>query len=185
MEKMDFDQLEKHIIPMDNFMFKWRFTEDEYDNLPDLHLSELKPLDKGGAEFLTEFIDTCKLHSDFPFRKNFFRNNDHTRILEGNDKQISKWLYYRGLPFDKKVYLSWDGTNGMITKWKFVVKYWDSLFYGGSDDLTIFDPSLEWSLLFFHEGEIYFGTNKEYETTSDFDPDWFSQLDKNPAGNKI
>jgi hypothetical protein len=108
-----------------------------------------------------------------PFKNGMFRNLDKAKILENNEKEITKWLYQRAIPFDKEVFLSWDGNNGMITKWKFVVKYWNSLFYGGADDLTIFDQSLEGSLLFHHEERIYFGTNKNYEPNTEFDEKWF------------
>lgn len=53
-----------------------------------------------------------------------------------------------------------------------MVKYWDTIFYGGSDDLTVFDDSLEWALLFFHENEIYWGTNKKFETEDKFEDAW-------------
>ncbi len=166
---MTFEDLNKHIIPMTEFTLKWRFTEEKYDCLPEQHLIELKPLDEVGAEFLADYLSDCKIHSEFPFKNGLFRNLDKTEILENKEKNVTKWLYQRAIPFDKEVYLSWDGNNGMVTKWKFVVKYWNSLFYGGADDLTIFDQSLEWTLLFFHEDEIHFGTNKDYEPIAEFD----------------
>jgi hypothetical protein len=85
------------------------------------------------------------------------------RILDGNETEIKKWLYHRGLPFDKPVFLSWDEKDAMIVPWKLLIKYFDSFYYGGSDDLTIIDQSLNWALLFFHEDEIYFGTNKDFK----------------------
>jgi hypothetical protein len=171
---MTFEELKRHIIPMTEFTLKWRFTDEKYDLLSEQHLAELKPLDKNGAEFLADYISNCRVHSQMPFKNDLFRNLDRTKILDGNEKEITKWLYQRAIPFDKEVYLSWDGRNGMITKWKFVVKYWDSIFYGGSDDLTVFDQSLEWALLFFHENEIYFGTNKKYKPKAEYDENWFS-----------
>jgi hypothetical protein len=168
-KKMTFEDLNKHIIPMTEFTLKWRFTEEKYDCLPEQHLNELRPLDKAGAEFLADYLSNCKIHSEFPFKNGLFRNLDKTQILENNEKKVTKWLYQRAIPFDKEVYLSWDGNNGIITKWKFVVKYWNSLFYGGADDLTVFDQSLEWALLFFHEDEIHFGTNKDYDPIVEFD----------------
>ncbi len=170
---MTFEKLNRHIIPMTEFTLKWRFTEEKYGLLSEQHIAELKPLDKTGAEFLADYISTCRLHSQMPFKNDLFRNLDKVRILDGNEKEITRWLYQRAIPFDKEVYLSWDDRNGMITKWEFLVKYWDSIFYGDSDDLTVFDQSLEWALLFFHEDEIHFGTNKEYEPKMEYDENWF------------
>jgi len=171
---MNFQEIDKHIIPMEDFIFKWRFTEEKYDLLPDNHLNEMKPLDKEASNFLDNFIGKTSLHNHIPFKKDFFKTIDKAKILEGNENEIKKWLYHRALPFDKPVFLSWDSKTSMKTKWKYVVKYWDSLFYGGSDDLTVFDDSLEWALLFFHENEIYWGTNKKFEPENKFNESWFT-----------
>ncbi|MTI31455.1 hypothetical protein [Xanthovirga aplysinae] len=160
---MNFNEIDNHIIPMKAFKLNWRFTERKYDLLPEKHLNELKPLDNEASEFLDKYISKVELHNQFPFKRGFFKNIDKAEILEENEKEIRKWLYRRALPFDKTVLLSWDGDTSMKTKWKFVLKYWDSVFYVGSDDLTVFDESLEWALLFFHENEIYWGTNKKYK----------------------
>ena len=171
----DFDNIFQHVIPIDDFRLKWRFTEEKYDKLPDQHLDQLKPLDNNAAKFLWDFIATTNLHNDTPFKKNFFRTIDKAQILKGNEREIKKWLYQRGLPFDKQVFLSWNQTDAMIVPWKLLIKYFNSFYYGGSDDLTIIDQSLNWALLFYHEGEIYFGTNKDFtpsETFADVDFIW-------------
>ncbi len=103
---IDFDNIFQHEIPMDDFGRKWRFTEEKYDVLPDQHLDQLKPLDKKAAKFLWDYIAKSNLHHDIRFKKDFFRTIDNAKILDGNEKQIKKWLYHRGLPFDKPVYLS-------------------------------------------------------------------------------
>ncbi|MEP2446199.1 MAG: DUF2947 family protein [Balneola sp.] len=159
---------------MDKFILKWRFTEQEYDLLSEDHLNELKPFDKDASEFLDDFINKNQLHKHIPFTKGYFKTIDKAEILDRNEKQIKKWLYHRALPFDETIFLSWDRETSMKTKWKYLVKYWDSFFYGGSDDLTVFDQSLNWALLFFHECEIYWGTNKEFEPEDQFDDSWFT-----------
>jgi len=163
---VNFGNLFDHIISIDDFQLKWRFTEAKYDMLPDQHLAQLKPLDKIGSQFLSNYILQTSLHDDIPFKKDFFRTIDKTKILTGNEKEIKKWLYQRGIAFDKPVFLSWDNENSMIVPWKILIKYFDSFYYPSSDDLTVFDQSMDWALLFFHDDEIYFGTNKEF-TLSD------------------
>ena len=172
---INFDNIFDHVISLDNFLLKWRFTEDKYDVLPDQHLEQLKPLDKVASHCLWNYISQTNLHSDVPFKKDFFRTVDKTKILDGNEKEIKKWLYQRGLAFDKQVFLSWDEENAMIVPWKLLIKYFDSFYYPSSDDLTVFDKSLNWALLFYHEEEIYFGTNKDFkpsETYADIDFIW-------------
>ncbi len=153
---------------MDNFQLKWRFTDEKYDKLPDPHLDQLKPLDKEASTFLWDYVEKVGLHIDVPFKKDFFRTIDKARISDDNEKEIKKWLYQRGLPFDKPVLLSWQPTIAMIVPWKLLIKYFDSFYYGTSDDLTVFDPSLNWALLFYHEDEICFGTNKDFKPSETF-----------------
>ncbi len=165
---LEFDNLFQHVVPMDEFQMKWRFTEENYHKMPKHHLEQLKPLDNKASKFLSDYIAETNLHNDIPFKKDFFRTIDKARILEGNEKEIKKWLYQRGLPFDKPVFLSWQPTDAMIVPWKLLIKYYDCFFYGSSDDLTVINQGLNWALLFYHEGEIYFGTNKDFKTSETF-----------------
>lgn len=158
--KIDFSDLLEHVIPISDFQLKWRFTEEDYNILPEIHLNQLKPLDKAGANFLADFISKNNLHNGVPFKKDFFKSIEETRITMNNESEIKKWLYRRGISFDKLVYLSWSTNVAMIVPWKLVVKYFNDFQY--SDDLTVFDESLNWALLFFHEGGIYFGSNEKF-----------------------
>lgn len=155
-----FDNIYEHIIPISDFGRKWRLLDQ--NNLPDIHLNQLKPLDNCASKFLNNYISNTQLHKNVPFKKDFFRTVDSVKIYENNESEIKKWLYQRGLPFDKPVFLSWDQTDGMIVPWKLLIKYFDRFYYGCSDDLTVFDQSLNWALLFYHEDEIYFGTNNDF-----------------------
>lgn len=167
--KVDFNNIIEHEIPMDNFRLKWRFTDEKCNHLPEHHLKQLIPLDKEASAFLWTYIEKTNLHHQVPFKKGFFRTIDKAKISAGNEKEIKKWLYQRGLPFDKNVFLSWQPMDAMIVPWKLFIKYFDSFCYGGSDDLTIIDQSLTWALLFYHEAEIYFGTNRDFKPSQTFD----------------
>ena len=165
---IDFDNIFQHIIPMSDFRLNWRFTEEKYDKLPDQHLNQLKPLDSEASQFLWDYIANTNLHSDIPFKKDFFRTIDKAQISDDNEKEIKKWLYQRGFSFDKSVFLSWQPSDAMIVPWKLLIKYFDSFYYSCSDDLTVIDQNLNWALLFFHEDEIYFGTNEDFNTNETF-----------------
>jgi hypothetical protein len=165
---MDFESIRNHIIPMADFRFKWRFTEANHAQLPAIHLDQLKPLDAKASKFLWDYVLKTNLHQNVPFKKDFFRTIDKAAIKDGNEQEIKKWLYRRGLPFEKEVFLSWQPSEAMIVPWKIFVKYFDSFYYSVSDDLTVFDQSLNWALLFYHEDEIYFGTNQDYTPSEEF-----------------
>lgn len=158
---IDFENINDHIIPMKDFGLSWRLTDD----LPEIHLDQLKPLDKIASKFLWDYISDSGLHDDTPFKTNFFKTIDKAKTYLDNKQEIKKWLYHRGLPFDKQVFLSWQPNEAMVVPWKLFIKYVDSFY---SDDLTIIDQSLTWALLFYHESEIYFGTNNDYKPGEDF-----------------
>lgn len=153
---------------MNDFRLKWRFTEEKYDRLPEEHINQLQPLDYEAAKFLWEYIGQANLHDDTPFTKDFFQTIYRARILDGNEREIQKWLSQRGLSYDQFVFLSWNKADAMIVPWKLLIKYFDSFYYGASDDLTVIDQSLNWSLLFYHENEICFGTSKDFKPSEKF-----------------
>lgn len=167
--KVGFENIKEQVTDLDNFRLNWRFTDEKYDKLPKIHLDQLQPLNQKGANFLWNFISNSGLHENAPFKKNFFSTIDKAKFCEGNETEIKKWLYERGIPFDKEVFLSWQPDDGMIVTWKVLIKYFDSFYYGGSDDLTVIDESLNWALLFYHEDEIYFGTNKKFKPSKTFE----------------
>ena len=164
-----FDNIKDNLADLKDFSLKWRFTDENYNLLPDIHLDQIKPLNKKASNFLWNYTVSLDLHKNIPFKKDFFKSIDKAKILENNDSDIKKWLYNRGLPFDKEVYLSWQPDEGMIVPWKILIKYFDDFYYSGSDDLTVFDNSLNWALLFYHESEIYFGSNEKYNPSTDFE----------------
>ena len=164
---VDFTNIYDYIIPIKDFSLGWRFTDEKYNKLPDAHLNQLQPLNTEASEFLWKYISDSRLHDDTPFKRNYFKTIDKAKILIANDSEIKKWLYHRGLPFNKNVFLSWQPSEAMIVPWKIFIKYYDNFYY--TDDLTIIDDSLTWALLFYHENEIYFGTNKDFIPDKAFD----------------
>ena len=44
-----FGILYDHIIPMKNFGLRYRFTDDKYFNVPELHLNQIKAFDKSAS----------------------------------------------------------------------------------------------------------------------------------------
>lgn len=103
---------------MKYFHLKWRFKDKNPDELSDRHFNLLKPLDKEASNFLWHFINGTNLHEQIPFEHNFFRVIDKVNVLNENNSEIKKWLYQRGLPFKKSVYLSWEPDVAMTVPWK-------------------------------------------------------------------
>ena len=155
-------------IAMSEWPMKWRFTDPKYHQLSALHLSQISALSPAGAKRLWDIISRSRLHDAMPFVDGFFNRVESTTIGDshGNadeDSRIRKWLYQRGVAFSTPVYLSWQPEWAVKTTWKMLVKYWTDFYYPISDDLTVIDGTFRWALLFFHEHEVFFGTNQRGE----------------------
>ncbi len=162
-------EIGSHTLTFAQNPIHWRF-EDEGDEIPyEDHKESILPLTKEGAAILDRFIHDSSIHNDFPFQKGRFRNTEvlslepvtHQDGFKSEDKKVKKWMYELGVPFKNPVFVSYDRDCGFIMPWKLLIKYWRNFYYSISDDITIFDDSLQWCLLMFHEHEFYFGTNKE------------------------
>jgi hypothetical protein len=152
--------LEVTTIPMEQFPLRWRLTDPKYRVLPPAHVEQIKPLDRASAKRLLEM--TQPWYREQPFTQGFFADVVSTPISrrDGDEeiRRVRKWLYQRGVPFQHPVFLSWSDTEAAMTTWKMVVKYWDDLWYPGSDDLAVFDESLSWALFLWHEEEAFFAS---------------------------
>lgn len=149
---------------MNEFPLKWRFIDPKYQVLPEVHLSQVHPLDVDSSKRLWRYILESNLHAEDPFRDGFFQSVESILIGDshGNadeDSRVRKWLYRCALPFDKRVLLSWQPDWAVETTWKILVKYWTDFYYPVSDDLTVCDESLQLALLFHHSEKIFYGTN--------------------------
>jgi hypothetical protein len=160
---IDFTNIFERVTTIDNFELKWRFIYERYDKLPKDDLELIEPLDNEASFFLNDFIVKSNLHKDFPFEKDFFQTVEESLFSDGNEEEIKIWLFNRGLSLEKNVFLSWDSKNALIVPWKILIKYFDSFYYPSSDDLTVFDQSLNWALLFFHDDRIFFGTKNGFK----------------------
>ena len=154
------ENIEQHTIPFDQFELKWRFTEEKYNVLPPHHLEQIRPLDRPASKMLNDLTNTMfgKGFRLSPTRFLHIERVGYVNSLAG-EQETKKWLYRRGLPLDKEVYVSWLPDCAAITNWKMIVKYWSDFEY--ADDLVIVDKTLDWALVFYHYDQIEFGTNAE------------------------
>ncbi|WP_228236508.1 hypothetical protein [Allomuricauda sp. M10] len=162
------NDFEKGIIQYwtDEFPEVWSFlwSPENARKIPTEHKDQIHFLNEKGTNLINEFLDSSKMTQGFPFEpfKNYFKNVDEFRLTENGQNEIKKWLHSKEIPFSKYVFIDSDrsGQSVMLT-WKMVIKYWEGIFF--IDDLVIFDSSLEWGLFYYHEAEIYFGTDKIFE----------------------
>jgi hypothetical protein len=150
-------------IPMQQFSLRWLLTDPKYRVLPPAHLEQIKPVDAASARLL--FDMTGPWRREQPFTRDYFADVASTPLggqdmHEGKDqiRRVRKWLYRRGVPFRHRVFMSWSETEAAVTTWRILVKYWDDLWYPGSDDLAVFDESLSWALFLWHQSQAFFAS---------------------------
>ena len=149
----------------DEFPKVWSFlwSPEEAQGISAEHKDQIHFLNKEGTRFLNDLLDTTKMTKHLPYHpfKDYFGKIDTFEITNNCEKDIKKWLYGKEIPFSKYVYIDSErsGQSVMLT-WKMVIKYWKGLFF--SEDIFIFDSSLEWAMFYYHENELYFGTDIIY-----------------------
>ena len=154
---VDFDNIHSYEIkPPDSWTYFG--SPDDFDALSKEHKDQIKFLSKEASDFLYQFFSASKLHTGpvwDPFQKGNFKHVDQIS-LDQEESIIKKWLYNRGIPFSKWVYVlpGFQDTPAMMT-WKIVVKYCTTLFF--RDDIVIFDKTNQWCLSYWHEDVMFFG----------------------------
>lgn len=133
-------------------------SSEVFDSLSDEFKDQIKFLDKEASDFLYRYFKVSKFHTGpmwEPFAKKNFKYVE-SLPLAAEDDMLGKWLYNKGIPFSKWVFVlpNYGGQPLMMT-WKMVIKSCGALFWG--DDVVIFDESNQWCLTYWHEDEMFFG----------------------------
>lgn len=149
-------------VQFDEFSLKWRFVELKEFKLPQSHQEQIRPLCDESAKLVADVGNQVLLNEGVPFARTQFRNSETLDIRDwllrsGTEKQVRKWLYEKGPAFRSPVYLSWDDQVAAMVPWKIFIRYWPHFYYTTSDDLLVFDESLQWAFYFSSREEIFFG----------------------------
>lgn len=146
-------------------------TPEEFDALPQTHRDQILFVDKQYSEYLLELLDAGRLITGGlwdPFAKGNFKTVEKFDKFYGTDESwqmLKKWLYQQGIPFRTWVIVLTYDDYPILTTWKMVIKYCRDLFI--IDDAVVYDKTLNWCLVKFHEGQISFGKNKISDTTEE------------------
>ncbi len=147
-------------------------TAAAFDLLPETHREQILFLDVVASKYIWSFSNAAHLLTGglwAPFEKNNFKEVDEFNQFYGTSESeqfLKKWLYKRGIAFNTWVYLLEESNNQVIlTTWKMVVKYAADLFI--SNDLMLFDKTLNWCLIYFHHNQLFFGRGNVYDASED------------------
>ena len=73
--------------------------------------------------------------------------------------EVRRWLFERGIPFHRVVYLLYESERVVQATWKMVVRYWDAFSWSVGYAMVAVDHTLQWACCFHHEDVILFGTH--------------------------
>jgi len=165
---VSFENIQNYSIEFpDEWTFLW--SAEEARQISNAHKDQIYFLNDEATNFVNRYLETSKIigRLEDPISQNYFNNIEKYQITE-NTADLKKWLFNTNLPFDKFVFT--DCTSGgysIMLTWKMVIKYCEGLFF--SEDLYIFDNTLNWALFYYHENEITFGLKKIYNKEIEYD----------------
>ena len=80
---------------------------------------------------------------------------------EGDRARVRHWLFERGIPYRRTVYLMYP--VGVIeTSWRVFVRHWDSFTHSVGFAMIAVDSTLQWAGCFHHEQVFVFGSNSGF-----------------------
>lgn len=165
------DNIESHTIPAMGH-YNIFGSPAELEAMPTTHQQQLFLLDPAANTYIYEMLGVMRLLSGGfwdPFKEKNFKEVEtyvHFPAAEADRQAIKKWLYKRGIPFSRKVFVLPDGEeNAVYTSWKMLLHYSPALFI--ATDIVVFDAGFNWCLVYFHEGKMFFGKNIHHDLTND------------------
>jgi len=169
---VDLNNIKQHSVHRPDCWTMFGSPED-FDKIPDIHKEQILFLDKGATKFIYEYCSSAKLIADDlwqPFSKGNFKTIEEYSNFsdtEESKQELKKWMFNRGIEFQNWVFVLPNYNDyPILTTWKMVIKYSDDLFH--SDDITIFDKTLNWCLFYFHHDKMFFGKDNIYDPTDDY-----------------
>ena len=125
------------------------------------YLDQIFPLNASASSFLWKYSDLIKLGRYAPDSGRYFRS--HKRLVFGNgmERDVKKWLFQCGVPFDTPVFIPFQPDVAFAMTWKMLIRYSADLFFG--HDLVVWDASTNWALYYDHNDVFYFAWDRIYD----------------------
>ena len=141
---------------IENFVYKWRWTEEKYCLMPANDLLKIHPLDKSSSKKVWEKSLTFP-NGEFEIvsgNTNFI----NTEIPESEKHTVLSWLEDKLL--NGNIIVSWQPDAAVLTQTNIFIKYWEEFCYPSSDDVTVWPENEKWVLQYRHYEQFWFGEIK-------------------------
>lgn len=138
---------------------------DDYLPLHPNHAAQIALLARADADRLTEWAFSA-LPAGFPDHPG--QRFEREEVLSvhgcwddgGRRDEVRRWLFDRGIPFSRIVYLMYERGQVVQTTWHLVIRYWDAFAWSVGYAMLVVDHTLDWACCFHHEEVIVFGTHR-------------------------
>ena len=166
---IDLANIKNFSIPRPEFNFMG--TARDFDALPETHQAQIIFLDKDAEKYIFQFASSAHLTTGGfwdPFAEGNFKTVDELEALyqtEQSNQELKKWLFNRGIQFATWVFVLGETLGPpMLMTWKMLIKYVNDIFFG--NDVMVFDSTLDWCLVYFHENRLFFGKDRFYDPSA-------------------
>ncbi len=147
--------------PLSQHPLAWMFKGDDSPLSAEFR-GQITPLTTEAARFLWNFKSPEAYVGSFEEMGKFFKEHARFAYNSRDNRELRKWLYERGIRFDRKVFWSTQPEEAFVLSWKMVIKFSAQLFHG--NDEVIWDKSLNWVLVYDHNDVFYFGRDQFLKT---------------------
>lgn len=150
-EKISLENLTHFTVPIADHPLAWVFESEvplsaEYED-------QLFALAPEAARFLRRFEESQRCL----YSLNAYQDEAEFSFDIGQEQEVKKWLYRRGIPFDQSVFWVAGPGRAFVMSWKVMIKFWDSIFR--ASDEIIWDATLNWVLRYNHNQVFLFQQN--------------------------
>jgi hypothetical protein len=149
--KITLDNIEQFSVPLDDYIAKWIFTDENEQLASDEHKDQIFPLTEQAAKFLWDF----DIQLGIDCTEKYFKTVTAFDSSSADQATIKKYLCNLGIPFTQRVFIAMQPDLGFILTWKKVIKYSHNLFF--AYDQVVRDRTLNWALQFHHDDIFTFG----------------------------
>ena len=155
--KIALDNIEQFSVPLDDYIAKWIFTDENDGLASNEHKDQIFPLTEQAAKFLWDF----DIQLGIDCTEKYFKTITTFDSSSADQATIKKYLYKLGIPFSQKVFIAMQPYLGFVLTWKMVIKYSHNLFF--AYDQVVRDRTLNWALQFHHDNLFTFGKDNIFD----------------------
>lgn len=155
--EISLDNLELFAVPLDNYIAKWIFEDEDGVPASAEHKDQIFVLNNEAAELLWHY----EMQTPILCTTKYFKEINTFDISGQEQQSIKKYLFNLGIPFEIKVLIAMQPHIAFVLTWKMVIKYSHNLFF--AHDQVVRDKTHNWMLEFHHDGVFTFGRDLIYD----------------------